>query len=419
MAFKCKIGFHSWDGCKCSQCEKTRDEQHDWSKDCEQCSKCGKTRKYENIGIICSCAKCSVPEKRIADFFSDCGKGNIKRVEIFLNTTEGKIFNIDARSSYNTSSLGFATAEGHWEIVNLLIEKGADINSQNDLGNSALHCASNKGQIEIVKLLLTNGAKINLQNLEGYTALHEASSGGHLEILKLLLENGAMKDIKTKKGETALSSLFRSINPNMDIFEILFDKDKRSINELKNWSNATIYNASRFGHVETLKKLLKYGLGDITGQDSEGWSPLHWASATNNLPIVQLLLDNGSTIDIKDKDGATSLYIASGRGHKNIVKLLLDKGAKINMQNNYGVFPLYQASREGHLEVVKLLLERGANINLQDEDGWTALHAASKRNRPDVVKLLLEEGASTYLKTNEGKPAHYYAANDSISRLFR
>jgi len=42
MAFKCKIGFHSWDGCKCSFCEKIRDEQHDWLKDYERCSKCGK-----------------------------------------------------------------------------------------------------------------------------------------------------------------------------------------------------------------------------------------------------------------------------------------------------------------------------------------------------------------------------------------
>jgi hypothetical protein len=78
MAFKCKIGFHDFNGCKCSSCGKIRDEQHDWSKDCENCSMCGKTRnaihnwnkdceKCSNCGKVrenqhawngCKCSKC-------------------------------------------------------------------------------------------------------------------------------------------------------------------------------------------------------------------------------------------------------------------------------------------------------------------------------------------------------------------------
>lgn len=44
MGFKCTFGMHDWDGCKCTSCGKTRDEVHDWSKDCEKCSKCGAMR---------------------------------------------------------------------------------------------------------------------------------------------------------------------------------------------------------------------------------------------------------------------------------------------------------------------------------------------------------------------------------------
>lgn len=43
MSLKCKIGIHNWDGCRCTQCDKTRDNQHDWNQNCEKCSKCGKT----------------------------------------------------------------------------------------------------------------------------------------------------------------------------------------------------------------------------------------------------------------------------------------------------------------------------------------------------------------------------------------
>ena len=78
MSFKCNIGLHSWDGCKCSDCGKIRDaehetskdcgicsrcgknlgDQHDWSGDCEKCSKCGKTRENQHSWIN-DCEKCS------------------------------------------------------------------------------------------------------------------------------------------------------------------------------------------------------------------------------------------------------------------------------------------------------------------------------------------------------------------------
>jgi hypothetical protein len=47
MAFKCKLGLHSWNGCKCSECGKIRDELHNWFPDQEQCSGCGKKKDMD------------------------------------------------------------------------------------------------------------------------------------------------------------------------------------------------------------------------------------------------------------------------------------------------------------------------------------------------------------------------------------
>ena len=79
MSFKCKIGLHSWDGCKCSICGTTRDsehdntadcgicsrcgkifteDEHDWSTDCDKCATCGKTRENQHSWIK-DCEKCS------------------------------------------------------------------------------------------------------------------------------------------------------------------------------------------------------------------------------------------------------------------------------------------------------------------------------------------------------------------------
>lgn len=41
MYFHCLLGKHLWDGCKCTECGKTRREGHDWSEDCTKCVRCG------------------------------------------------------------------------------------------------------------------------------------------------------------------------------------------------------------------------------------------------------------------------------------------------------------------------------------------------------------------------------------------
>lgn len=60
MSFKCSIGLHSWDGCKCDKCGKVRQEQHSWS-GCK-CQKCDRTREVseeQHLWNGCVCSKCS------------------------------------------------------------------------------------------------------------------------------------------------------------------------------------------------------------------------------------------------------------------------------------------------------------------------------------------------------------------------
>ena len=71
MGISCMFGFHNWDGCKCPECGKVRDEEHDWSKDCEKCTKCGKERQGAHNWDGCKCTKC---RKDSHDWADDCEK---------------------------------------------------------------------------------------------------------------------------------------------------------------------------------------------------------------------------------------------------------------------------------------------------------------------------------------------------------
>ena len=105
---------------------------------------------------------------------------------------------INARGGPNGTALHIASAEGHKEIVQMLLDKGADINAQDESYRTALYIALEEGYKEIVQMLLDKGADINTQGGFYGTALRIASLNGHKEIVQMLLDKGA--DINAQGG---------------------------------------------------------------------------------------------------------------------------------------------------------------------------------------------------------------------------
>jgi len=101
---------------------------------------------------------------------------------------------------------------GAEEIVDLLLETGSiAVDHADKWGMRILHYACRRGHFNIVERLIQAGADVNVQEAYGFTPLHEAAENGHLEIVKLLIERGADPGIGLKKtyqsypaGSTAL-----------------------------------------------------------------------------------------------------------------------------------------------------------------------------------------------------------------------
>jgi len=105
------------------------------------------------------------------------------------------------------------------EIVQILLDKGADPNLQDTRGDTALYLATEQNSLEVVQLLLDKRANPNLQNKYGETALHIAVEEENAEIVKLLLEKGANVDLQDRDGHTALS--LATIRDDSEMVQIL------------------------------------------------------------------------------------------------------------------------------------------------------------------------------------------------------
>jgi uncharacterized protein len=92
---------------------------------------------------------------------------------------------------------------GHALAVELLLEKGSEVDPKTKSGYAPLVCAAENGHADVVQVLLEWGAEVNAQGYDGKTALMEASQYGKVEVVKLLLDAGADIEVRDHDGRTA------------------------------------------------------------------------------------------------------------------------------------------------------------------------------------------------------------------------
>ena len=112
--------------------------------------------------------------------------------------------NIDYKGDDEWTALCWAITLQKFDIAKLLIENKADVNYQEKVeGESVLMLAATteKENPELVQMLLDKGANVDLKDCVGWTALMHAVSADNVNIAKILLEGGANPDIKHEKDE--------------------------------------------------------------------------------------------------------------------------------------------------------------------------------------------------------------------------
>lgn len=208
-------------------------------------------------------------------------------------------------------------------LLDILIEKGGDVNNRSCLGYTPLMCAVGAGRMGsavFVRRLLEKGANVAAKADNGYTAMDEAARRGLLEVAQLLLEYGA--DVNHK-------------------------------------------------HVGSLSRIVRYG-----GKSVNGMTALHEAVKSKSYEVTRLLINAGADIKAVDENGHTPLHYAIRGvfGSRRIIKLFLAHGVDINA--HYGkkkATVLHYAAMLANIVMVRFLVEEGARIDATDIDGKTAL----------------------------------------------
>jgi ankyrin repeat protein len=100
--------------------------------------------------------------------------------------------------------MGSAVFSGQIELVQLMLDRGADVNRANRLGMTPLMIAAIMDREQITRILLHAGAKPNIRGPRDSVALHGAARAGLPSIVKMLLDAGADPSITDRSGFSPL-----------------------------------------------------------------------------------------------------------------------------------------------------------------------------------------------------------------------
>ena len=105
------------------------------------------------------------------------------------------------------SALHVAAIVGQYEVAELLIQKGADVNFRGNDGGTALHAAAFLGQYEIAELLIQKGADVNARNNDGTTAMNALKTDwGTVQFIAQLLQIQVDRE-KVETGRAKVAEL--------------------------------------------------------------------------------------------------------------------------------------------------------------------------------------------------------------------
>lgn len=294
---------------------------------------------------------------------------------------------LEWRAESGWTPLIHAVLSGRTDVVEVLLEAGADVNGLSRNGSSPLCFAAMHSGVEMVQLLLDRGAKTDAQRDGRASPMKGAIFSGDVEVVDLLTEHG---------GDPSDTTEWRK-------------------------GDSPVLRAAQYGHAELYKRLVASGMA-LEWFDDLGRTPTHLAAENGFAEIV------GATIGAKvaiDRAAfwnnryryTTPLAAAAYYGHDQVVDRLIKAGAaerRIDRQE-----ALDRAELRGHLGAYALLLEADgsslAGVKAEQggdeltasrpgvcEFGYLDLRRAQSKREGGVVDAALRAEVSSYQPVGSG-----------------
>lgn len=359
----------------------------------------------------------------INNIFNAIKSDDMEAVKKFLKPD----FDINATDSKQNTPLHIASCLGHEQIINLLLDHGANINCIDAQQLTPLQRVCKNNMATVASLLLKRGANINYAASYENTPIQIACENNSSSTVEQLLKFGA-------KGNLDHLFFLASYLGHHAIVELLL-KSGANIKYTGNGKVNALHNACSNNHPSIIQILLKYDATLVNCKDTlVQLTPLHWACNFAGLEAIQELLKAGASVNLTNDNNATPLLVAiDGKRDIAIIAELLKAGADPNIADNKKDTPLHIACKKNpieHVATIKELCKYKASLNVQDNKGYTPLHyicANDNENLSEnkfmtlgrIIGLFILTGADYNCKNNYGKTPNELLKTSTMKEAFQ
>ncbi|XP_067678573.1 ankyrin-1-like [Haliotis asinina] len=350
--------------------------------------------------------------------------GDIRKVKEILS--QGHV-DIDCKGRIGRTPVMWAAGEGHKEVVDLLMSRGANLSITDGFGLTILHSACLGGDVDLVKNVISqNMLDINGRVHCGRTAVMMAAENRHRDVVKLLVDKGADVSVVDETGDNIIHCACRGGDVGVVKYILsksMVDVDRRGSNKMtpimvaKNYKHREVVDLlvskwpdgslKYYKHRSILQSacqkgnidMVKFILSQNTVSINTGWkatiTPIMIAAEMGHKEVVKLLVSSGADVSLADNKGDNILHYTCQGGHTEIVKYILSQNmSDINSRGFQKMSPLMRAALMGHREVMKLLVSKGADVLQLDQGGDNILHYACQGGHIETVEYILSQNMS-------------------------
>ena len=274
-----------------------------------------------------------------------------------------------------TKSLIDAARNGQTKPIEDFLGGGGDASAEDDVA-TMLHYALGNGQTKTAELLIAKGARLDTRPFQGEPVLFLAIRRKDATMLNFLLDRGAKLSVT---GEYAATPFLVSLAiPWREGAELLLKKGAVLTDKATLFDYGPLHYAVLGGDIELVRMLLDKGL-DVNSMPGYKGSALHLAAQEGKIEIVKLLVSRGADVNAAAPEySQTPLHRAAS--------------SLCTLGGDYE--PLHPIDNEkfcaGKLDVVRFLIEKGARVNDEDKNGWLPLDEVKD---PAIQALLESHGA--------------------------
>jgi ankyrin repeat protein len=331
--------------------------------------------------------------KKIVDLGADLGTCDQAGTSIALSAaTLGKLeiiqsikpcFPLDIPNPEGMTMLMAAAHNGHMEIVEWLVNHGANINFKNIYANTAIIGLAGAEKWDAVKTLAALGADLNLQGQDNHTVGILAAACGRLDIVQLIKPGPALDIHLGLHNDYGITMLIAAANAeSVEIVEWL-GKHGANVNTVDQTGKFLLYTAALNNRLAIVQALVQSG-ADIGAKDEVGLTALNIAEQGEFYDILFFLEDFLN----KDKTLAASLLTLTSLLRKEIwsqddessMRNLFKEDLNPNVLIGYYQIPaIVYALRRNNVKAAEILIELGAGTKclseVQRDNNMTLLHS--------------------------------------------